>query len=165
MALFRAIEHVYMEKRYKNKINIIISSITSIPVYTHQCCMCVQDVSAYSTLPLPGYVVETIADSDKPNTLRVFHRSINKKGLLFQADNDKIMKKSVPFLALWFFVFLKNNNHDSKGTTSVKNHDSNSGGSSNSSNSDSDNDNNDIIVIVVVVVIVAIMIVIIIIMI
>lgn len=56
-----------------------------------------QDVSAYHSLPLPGYTVETVTDVDKPHMFRVHHKGQKVMPMLFQADNDKIVKKWVNF--------------------------------------------------------------------
>lgn len=54
-------------------------------------CFVLQDVSAYNSLPLPGYTVEIMTESDRLNMFRVHHK--NKKVLLFQAENDRSLKK------------------------------------------------------------------------
>ncbi|XP_076447889.1 uncharacterized protein LOC143284778 isoform X2 [Babylonia areolata] len=96
-----------------------------------------QDVSAYNSLPLPGYQVESLADPSKPYTLRVYHHSINTKGILFQADNDKILKKWANMLSKLVLAQLPD---ESQRLSSQSNSSSASSGSDN--NTAMNNNNN-----------------------
>ncbi|KAL8588484.1 hypothetical protein ACOMHN_022271 [Nucella lapillus] len=98
-----------------------------------------QDVSAYHSLPVPGYHVETVSDTEKPNTLRVYHHSINKRGILFQADNDKILKKWVNVLGKLALAQLPD---DSQRLSSQSNSSSASSGSDNNPTTTLINNNN-----------------------
>ncbi|XP_070192576.1 FYVE, RhoGEF and PH domain-containing protein 4-like isoform X1 [Littorina saxatilis] len=97
-----------------------------------------QDVSAYSSLPLPGYQVEIVSDSDKPNTFCVHHRSINKKGILFQSDNEKILKKWVNMLGKLVLAQLPD---DSQRLSSQSNSSATSSGSDSTTNNNNNNTN------------------------